>query len=472
MAPRAPRLPAASSSRHTHAPGPSTQTEGIQNPPNTDPLSPVAVSIRDDTSVTPIPPPRGSDGRSSTSSGRHRQGQSQRSRIDRLEEIAETQSREFAELRTLLLQQLRRPEPRTDTRPAPPPASGKRPVRNRYELEPEDLLDSVEGADNPPDFTRPSAVPSHPGYSWKPRVDHPRELDDGVEPTWITWKLNMEHKFDEDAPQFTTEKTRIHYMFSRTKGKASRFMEPFMSADSPVPFTTVEEVYAALEELLTNPGEVEQAKELFRDLQMGRTQSFAEFKMDFLQLAGLAEIPRASYVDELYNRLTDKLKEMLALKKYDWGDDFALAAKQIQQTDVRFTLNAKQRLRARALATLRTIPPDVTPSGSNKAVWKPDFSDLPRPSTMLRASSRPWTAEPVDRTKPVPNRPTDRNTTPYSGSDPQVKCYGCGRRGHVQRNCDQPAQPGTIQEITEEELLDESDLEDTPVDALLGKEHA
>jgi hypothetical protein len=179
MAPRAPRLPAASSSRHTHAPGPSTQTEGIQNPPNTDPLSPVAVSIRDNISVTPIPPPRGSDGRSSTSSGRHRQGQSQRSRIDRLEEIAETQSQEFAELRTLLLQQLRRP----DTRPAPPPASGKRPVRNRYELEPEDLLDSVEGANNPPDFTRPSVVPSYPGYSWKPLVDHPRELDNGVEPT-------------------------------------------------------------------------------------------------------------------------------------------------------------------------------------------------------------------------------------------------------------------------------------------------
>ncbi len=72
-------------------------------------------------------------------------------------------------------------------------------MRNRYELEPEDLLDLVEGADNPPDFTRPSAMLSYPGYSWKPRVDHPRELDDGVEPTWITWKLNIEYKFDKDA---------------------------------------------------------------------------------------------------------------------------------------------------------------------------------------------------------------------------------------------------------------------------------
>ncbi len=36
-----------------------------------------------------------------------------------------------------------------------------------------------------------------------------------------------------------------------------------MSIDSPIPFTIVEEVYATLEELLTNLGEVEQAKELF-----------------------------------------------------------------------------------------------------------------------------------------------------------------------------------------------------------------
>ncbi len=63
---------------------------------------------------------------------------------------------------------------------------------------------------------------------------------------------------------------------------------------------------------------------------------------------------------------------MLALKKYDWGDDFALAAKQIQQTDIRLTLNAKQRQQSCAIATSRATLPDVTPSGLNKAVWKPD----------------------------------------------------------------------------------------------------
>ena len=49
---------------------------------------------------------------------------------------------------------------------------------------------------------------------------------------------------------------------------------------------------------------------------MSRTQSFAEFKIEFLQLASLATISRTEYVDELYNKLTDKLKDALALAKY------------------------------------------------------------------------------------------------------------------------------------------------------------
>ena len=45
------------------------------------------------------------------------------------------------------------------------PALGKRLVHNWYKLEPEDLLDSVEGANNLPDFTRPSVILSYLGYS-------------------------------------------------------------------------------------------------------------------------------------------------------------------------------------------------------------------------------------------------------------------------------------------------------------------
>jgi hypothetical protein len=310
---------------------------------------------------------------------------------------------------------------------------------------------------------RPSATPSsrYSDAGWKPRVDHPKELDDGVEPTWITWKLNMEHKFEEDAPQFATERSRIRYMFSKTKGKANRLLQPYMSPKCPVPFTTVDEVYMALEELLTNPGEVEEAKEQFRELQMARNQPFSEFKMEFLQLAGLAEIPRTAYVDELYNKLTDKLKDALALPKYKWGTDFALASKEIQQTDTRFTLNAKQRQRARAAAGSRADT--ATPMTSKRSSWKSD----PTP-TQTQTRFRQETTEPTSRLRPILGRPLEgRYSTPHLGVDSQIKCHNCGRNGHVRRNCDQPEQPGSIREMAEEEELSDEDQEDES-----GKEEA
>jgi hypothetical protein len=51
--------------------------------------------------------------------------------------------------------------------------------------------------------------------------------------------------------------------------------------------------------------------------------------MEFLQLASLAKVLYTSYVDKLYNRLIDKLKDALALSKYKWKGDFALASLEI-----------------------------------------------------------------------------------------------------------------------------------------------
>jgi hypothetical protein len=78
-----------------------------------------------------------------------------------------------------------------------------------------------------------------------------------------------------------------------------------MKPNCATPFTSVEEMFQLLSDLFTDPAEREQAVEDFRDLVMTRSQPFFEFKMEFLQLAGLAETPATSYVDELYSKLTD-----------------------------------------------------------------------------------------------------------------------------------------------------------------------
>jgi len=50
-------------------------------------------------------------------------------------------------------------------------------------------------------------------------------------------------------------------------------------------------MFQLLSDMYTDPAEKEQATEDFRALVMLCTQPFFEFKMEFLRLAGLAEVP-------------------------------------------------------------------------------------------------------------------------------------------------------------------------------------
>ena len=311
---------------------------------------------------------------------------------------------------------------------------------------------------------------------WKSKLGHPKELDYGVEPTWTTWKISMEHKFEEDAPLFRSENSRIRYLFSRTLGDANQLLEPYMEDDYPAPFTSVKDMYTALSELFTNPGETEEAKESFRDLQMERTQPFYEFKSQFLRLASKAEVPRSSFVDELYNRLTEKLKDALAPDKHKWGINFAVASLEIQQTDTRFTLNAKQKQRARTTAVSRTTSSStaMTTSGPSGTLWKPATYLTGRTGTLTgppQATPRPRTMSPTDRPNLMPAKSTEgRKYTSRPVTDSSnVKCYNCGKSGHIATYCDEPVQRGSIQEITEEEHFSDEEEE---VEDPSGKEHA
>jgi hypothetical protein len=486
MAPKASKPTAASSRSQRTEAGPS-QNEGIQSTAAED-ASAHMPTTAEATGTIRVGRSQGSS--HSRSSGRSRRSHtSSQSFQAQLRAQADQHARELAELKDLILRS--RPlgdepsvEPGNYIRPPPhfqspgyePPAvSGDYWTRHTpYPTRPDEPVRSVENATRNlsaalPPFTRLSSVPSsrQQDPTWKPRVGHPIELDDGEEPTWITWRISMDHKFDEDAPQFRSVRSRIRYVFSRTKGKANKLLRPYMKDGCPTPFTTVEEMYAALEELFTDPGEVEEARQDFRDLYMARNQSFAEFKMEFLQLAGLATISRTEYVDELYNKLTDKLKDALAPAKYKWGSNFTLASLEIQQTDTRFTLNAKQKQRVRIMT-----PTSASSTPRTRGVLFKPSDNLDRsgsPPVPVRTSTRSWSTAPPETARHSPVRTVpDRSSTPRSATDTStLKCYNCGKFGHIGKHCDQPAQRGMIQEIEREESETE-DVEEDPSE----KEHA
>ena len=480
MAPRGRNTAAA---RPANPPSDPAQGEGIRNPtPET-----VSTPLQTLPQVSLRPENATSSAGSSTSKRSKRSNRSKGN--SRLQDQLRAQAQELAELRTLLTRQMEHSQP-------PPPISErareKLPQRNTPYVEPDDLLESVEdtGLGEGPHFNLPhpemrrsstnfpavlrrSAESEYPDLAHyrKPRITDAKQLDDGKEPTWTSWSIHMENKLEQDSFQFDTEKSKIAYVYGCTKGQANELLTPRMKRGCASPFTLVDEMFQLLSDMFTDPAEKEQATEDFRALVMLRTQPFFEFKMEFLRLAGLAEVPPVSYVDELYSKLTDKLKELLAPWKPDWGTNFTIACVRIQQTDTRLTLNTRQRQVTRSVAHVSAS------SAPRSRGMLPKPSDGPTEQTPVLSRSMPrrWSTNPPEQPKLSPVKAIEsRNSTPRpTTSVSTLKCYNCGKFGHTSKYCDQPMQQGVIQEIEEEEEEPlEEDTTDNIDDDLSGKEHA
>ena len=136
-------------------------------------------------------------------------------------------------------------------------------------------------------------------------------IQDGTDPTFESWKLQMQGKFRVNADHFEDEEARMLYLFNRTTGNANKHLQPRYNK-SPVRFTCVQEMFEHLEAIYVNPNKVRDAQFDYNRLTMKTTQTFVEFQTQFLHLAGEAQIPAESLRLDLYDRLTTQLQEELA----------------------------------------------------------------------------------------------------------------------------------------------------------------
>lgn len=272
------------------------------------------------------------------------------------------------------------------------------------------------------DSTRGTPPPEQQRRSAK--LPDPELLTDGKSPRFEDWLSRMKGKLAGNADHFPTERLRIAYVESRTGDKAAKHLAPRMRDDAPNKFRVASEMFKHLESIFLDPNRQSNARRKFRALQMKPSDHYHDFLTEFLYLAGEANIPEAEFKEELYDRLTYKLKEMMVFYRQDKStfDEFS--------THCSYAANSLQ-----SIAESRS---------QNKSSEKP-ITTTPRAEKRQEENTR--TSVTVD------TAPSQRRSYPTHFTAEQHElmktgsCFNCKAPGHLGRNCPLKKRAATLKEI-------------------------
>jgi hypothetical protein len=284
-----------------------------------------------------------------------------------------------------------------------------------------------------------------------------QELSDGLDPTFAAWKLQVSARFEDDPGWYNSERRKLDYLLRRTRGEAQVHMLAGMK-DRELPgfFYTHEEALASLEQALTNPQASKEAQDLFRELRMTSSETFAQFRTRFLLLAHESHLRPEEYRTELWYKISPALQTAsLAveplLPTYNELANHLLATdsnmRWVARTAPRVPTSsstARNRNQAGQFLPVRSAPREGTPSLA-----------LDRPYNRSSSSLQPAVRSGASAT------PARRLTTLTLNLDHAGDtCHNCGKVGHRAPDCTLPRAPRTDLKEFQEPLDSESDNED------------
>src|SRR5258706_283615 len=273
----------------------------------------------------------------------------------------------------------------------------------------------------------------------------PERLDDGVDPTFLSWKLEIQGKLRVNADHYNGEEDQMLYVFGRTKGDARKHLLPRYDEDSPARFKSVKEMIAHLASIYVNPNRVRDAKYDFSRLLMKPGELFSEFQTSFLHLAGEAQIPQEDLKTDLYDKLTIPLRRTLATNLRSWTSyqDAVADCLSVDTELRRISLQEDRQKRFRTTTALSgPTARAAMPTTSAYAPTQREKTPGPLPP------GKDYSGQARGKTPVEPDRP------PVPSS---VICFKCSKPGHYAASCPDHG-PGDLKEIEEEyDVVDTND---------------
>lgn len=326
----------------------------------------------------------------------------------------------------------------------------------------------------------PENAPELPLYKSKitERID---ALGDGIDPTYRQWKISIRDRFSVNADHYPTPETQKALIWSLTKGKARKYLEPrYCSSDPRTEFHSYQEMMTVLENFFVSGYETEDARNEFMAMHMQDRhhphEHFLDFKARFISQSLLGEIPDTELYNYMWDKITPQLRSSSATLKRGWNGSFNEMVADLVSLDKTKRRNAElnpskqqpDRSQAVPVTTTKRTTSTISRSAPNTNYGKLATTPAGNSRGTLVLKDNPRLFNPNASLHASASTTSWKDKTEGRSSGPSAKspCNICKSSTHWANEC--PQRP-SVNEIEEEEdhegpnsILD--DAEDPPED--------
>ncbi|SLM34679.1 Zinc finger, CCHC-type [Lasallia pustulata] len=270
------------------------------------------------------------------------------------------------------------------------------------------------------------------------KLPDPPVFTDGKNLTWEVWETKIQDKLEVNADYYPTALSQIAYVASCVEGDAAEHIHGRHRDGAAKLYTSVNKLLEHLAGIYEDQDVKLTARNAYKNLQMGTTESFATFYSNFARITSMLPYDEHTVMDDLKDILVRRLQDALALCGADFKDMTSLKA-YLQQTDKAQHSLYLQRQNDRK---------EPSPATSKSK----DSANLSRTTTATCPTLAAVPAVPVTQSNSSARTTTNTTAAEHEQLRAQGRCFLCKQVGHMSVACPnnregQTPSAGQIQEL-------------------------